>query len=622
MIQSASSVNSNNINGANQVVEMSASPGAETPLANGNALTSMGAGSSSGSQTRKITQFSNKLYNMVNDSSTDSLIRWSERGDSFFVIGHEDFAKLVLPRYFKHNNFSSFVRQLNMYGFHKVPHIQQGVLQSDSPNELLEFANPNFQRDQPELLCYVTRKKGGSQASDDAANSLDMSTITMELQNIRNQQMNLSSELNRIQVDNAALWQENIETRERQRRHQETIDKILRFLASVYLDGKQKPASKVMPKSRRLLLEAKYPSALNPNSNPNLSSNRTSPFDASSNVTPTNAGFPPANVNQENDAELRFRSMSAGPASSSNITAAKSDTASPKNMDAHNLMNELNSQRKNSVEPLPNTMDSGISPNRSPSTELPTHSNEDDGLESKLSNTGDIINMLDDAGTVDNENMNALSPLLFDYQDSGYPSNVDPAPEQNSMPVYGAQNNSYPADSAVSNRSALNPYSCNDYLSNMNPSYTSYPNKEQLTNYYPGFASDQKRITNVNDGIAKQDQNIQALADILGIPLSDVKGDSSGNPAYASSSLNNNYNMPISSDLESVLNVAPSEESFSESNPVFDEFTNISNLTSPPEASTGQSFDPNNMVLPGMQKAPMNTPSSQVRKKRKSSVGV
>ncbi|EPY52620.1 transcription factor Hsf1 [Schizosaccharomyces cryophilus OY26] len=622
MIQTASSVIGNNNNGANQMVDMSNSPGSETPVANANALTPVGTGSNSGSQTRKITQFSNKLYNMVNDSSTDSLIRWSERGDSFFVIGHEDFAKLVLPRYFKHNNFSSFVRQLNMYGFHKVPHIQQGVLQSDSPNELLEFANPNFQRDQPELLCYVTRKKGGSQVSDDASNSLDMSTITMELQNIRNQQLSLSSELSRIQVDNAALWQENIETRERQRRHQETIDKILRFLASVYLDGKQNPPSKVMPRSRRLLLEAKYPSVSNPNLNANSNANRTSSFDASPNSSATNAKFSPLGKHRESDSDMRFRSMSAGPASSSYVSTAKSETGSPQIVDTHNFMNEFNPQRKNSTESLANPVDTGISPHHSPANEIPPSSNQEDTLETKLSNTGDIINMLDDAGTVDNESMNTLSPLLFDYQDSGYPPHADTA-EESQMPVYGTQNDNYTAaENNVPNRSALNPYSYNDYLSNVNPPYLPQPSKDQLINYYPGYSDDQKRIANVSDGITKQDQNIQALADILGIPLSDVRGDPSGNPAFASS-LNNNYNLPLSSDLDSVLNVVPSEESFSESNPVFDEFTNISNLTSPPEISTNQSFDPNNIALPGLQKAHLNTPPpSQVRKKRKSSVGI
>ncbi|OAD65419.1 heat shock factor-type transcription factor, partial [Phycomyces blakesleeanus NRRL 1555(-)] len=109
---------------------------------------------------QNVPAFLNKLYNMVEDPGSDDLIRWATDGTSFIVARHVDFAKRVLPRFFKHSNFSSFVRQLNMYGFHKVPHLQQGVLQADDESEQWEFSNPHFQRNQPDLLLLVTRKKG------------------------------------------------------------------------------------------------------------------------------------------------------------------------------------------------------------------------------------------------------------------------------------------------------------------------------------------------------------------------------------------------------------------------------------------------------------------------------
>ncbi|KAK9896294.1 hypothetical protein P389DRAFT_137473, partial [Cystobasidium minutum MCA 4210] len=53
-------------------------------------------------------------YSMVNDPATDHLIRWTEDGTSFIVPSSEKFGKELLPRFFKHSNFGSFVRQLNM----------------------------------------------------------------------------------------------------------------------------------------------------------------------------------------------------------------------------------------------------------------------------------------------------------------------------------------------------------------------------------------------------------------------------------------------------------------------------------------------------------------------------
>jgi len=44
---------------------------------------------------------------------------WNERGDGFVVKNEFVFASQIMRTYFRHQNFSSFVRQLNFYGFHK-----------------------------------------------------------------------------------------------------------------------------------------------------------------------------------------------------------------------------------------------------------------------------------------------------------------------------------------------------------------------------------------------------------------------------------------------------------------------------------------------------------------------
>lgn len=59
--------------------------------------------------------FLTKTYEMVDDPGTNHIVSWSRGGGSFVVWDPHAFSSGLLPRHFKHNNFSSFVRQLNTY---------------------------------------------------------------------------------------------------------------------------------------------------------------------------------------------------------------------------------------------------------------------------------------------------------------------------------------------------------------------------------------------------------------------------------------------------------------------------------------------------------------------------
>jgi len=76
----------------------------------------------SSSEFLAVPSFLLKTYEIVSDESLNDIVRWNDAGDAFFIFLTYEFCEEVLPIYFKHKNLSSFVRQLNMYGFHKTKH--------------------------------------------------------------------------------------------------------------------------------------------------------------------------------------------------------------------------------------------------------------------------------------------------------------------------------------------------------------------------------------------------------------------------------------------------------------------------------------------------------------------
>lgn len=57
---------------------------------------------------------------MLENKAFKDVFCWDPSGTTFLVKDTNEFSRSILPKHFKHNNFASFVRQLNKYDFHKI----------------------------------------------------------------------------------------------------------------------------------------------------------------------------------------------------------------------------------------------------------------------------------------------------------------------------------------------------------------------------------------------------------------------------------------------------------------------------------------------------------------------
>ncbi|XP_060207637.1 heat shock factor protein HSF8-like [Lycium barbarum] len=157
-----------------------------------------------------------KTYDMVDDPSTDKIVSWSTNGDNSFVVWDPaEFAKDLLPKYFKHNNFSSFVRQLNTYGFRKVD------------SDLWKFYNDGFIRGQKHLLSNITRRKpahGHSQQQQVHGQSASVGAC------VEVGKFGLEEEVERLKRDKNVLMQELVRLRQQQQTTDNQMQTVVQSL--------------------------------------------------------------------------------------------------------------------------------------------------------------------------------------------------------------------------------------------------------------------------------------------------------------------------------------------------------------------------------------------------------
>ena len=59
---------------------------------------------------KTVTSFLINLYNLVSDQESDHIVRWKSKDNKFMIIDKEMFTDQILPQYYKHTNFASFLR--------------------------------------------------------------------------------------------------------------------------------------------------------------------------------------------------------------------------------------------------------------------------------------------------------------------------------------------------------------------------------------------------------------------------------------------------------------------------------------------------------------------------------
>ncbi|KZV28447.1 hypothetical protein F511_03250 [Dorcoceras hygrometricum] len=175
----------------------------------------------------QVPPFLSKTFELVDDPSLDAIISWGPNGDSFVVWDPVEFARLILPRNFKHNNFSSFVRQLNTYGFRKID------------TDKWEFTNEGFVRGKKHLLKNISRRKSAQSSqligtSSVSQNDTSRGVLESEIGLLRRERSLMMMEVVELQKQHKGMIQHLEDVNEKLKGAENRQKQMVAFLAKMF----------------------------------------------------------------------------------------------------------------------------------------------------------------------------------------------------------------------------------------------------------------------------------------------------------------------------------------------------------------------------------------------------